>query len=211
MRLHALFYKNTENLAEPQIFLTSVCYFSNFPPLPPPKTALNWIAGWKLYFRTVKYIPRWIFLQIAKNIEPNLSLDILIKCILIKRKACIEFIIKHSPIPTKFLWVKFHFILWKLLFNTKMTICHILWIFNEDVNILEKQCHGWIPGHMFSHHPKFDICPTIFDVFIPPKVVSLYGMTVCHISLIFNEGDIDIPTTWLKWHYKTLIDTCMKF
>ena len=87
-KVHRFFYKNTLNFAEPQIFLTSGCYFSNFPPLPPLKTALNCISGWKLSIRTVKYIPRWIFLEIAKNIELNLSLDIIIKDILIKRKAC---------------------------------------------------------------------------------------------------------------------------
>ena len=70
------------------VFLTSCRFFSHFPPVPPSKIALNCISGWKLSFRTVKYISRWIFLEIAKKIERHLSLDILINFILIKKKVC---------------------------------------------------------------------------------------------------------------------------
>ena len=81
--LHAFLYKNTENQAEAQIFLTSACYFSiafqdeNFP------------------FEQSNFIPSWIFLEIPKNIEPNFSLDIFIKCILINKKACICINLSH--------------------------------------------------------------------------------------------------------------------
>ena len=86
--LHTFFYNNKEYLVEPQIFLISACYFSNFPTLLPSNTALDCISIWIPSSRAVKIVLWWISLELTKNTEPNLSLNIFMNCILIKRKAC---------------------------------------------------------------------------------------------------------------------------
>ena len=70
-------YKNTENLAEPQIFLTSACYFLNLLSLPPFKGSFKLHFRMKAFLSHTQIFYKTIFLELAKNIEPNLSLSVL--------------------------------------------------------------------------------------------------------------------------------------
>ena len=79
-----------------------------FLPLPPTKSSLNCISVWNVSFRDVKYI--YCAVNVSwDNIFINLSLDFLIKCILIKN-ACSDKVTEPKTIHLNYLIYRKKFI-----------------------------------------------------------------------------------------------------
>ena len=83
----AFFCKNTENLAEPRLFLNSICYFWDVVHNYPLQRQLKIALHDKIFLLVYKYLSKRIFLEIPKILYQILA-SIFLNYILIKRKAC---------------------------------------------------------------------------------------------------------------------------
>jgi len=72
-----------------------------------------------------------------------------------------------------------------------------VWIINEDLVNSKNKCHIWIPRPIISHHTKFHLFLTWFDI----------KMTNCHLSIgqditflwIINEDLVNSKNECQKW------------
>ena len=113
------------------------------------------------------------------------------------------------PRPKISLHTKFQLFLTS--FDTKVTICHFLWIFNEAFVNFKYKCHNWIARPKIPLATHFHPSLALFDYFIASNVVQWHHLTACHFSWIFDEDGISMVIKWLKWHARTLNNTCVKF
>ena len=87
------FYKNDINISEPVIFLNLGPVVVNFPPTPTTKDVFKLIfLMWSFICHSLLEQATNTFLFLERK-SANVSLGILINCILIKKKVCIEIIL----------------------------------------------------------------------------------------------------------------------
>ena len=103
-------------------------------------------------------------------------------------------------------------------FSTKMTICHHLWIFNEDLVNFKNKCQNWIRRPRISQYTDFQHSLTLFSTKWQYVTIYEYLMRTLSISKInarIEFADLklaSIPifiTLWpcftLKWQYVVIL------